>query len=275
MASENGPAGAATVGNLRRGGVKPLRGTARAASPAETRRLSVEEMKNGGALDFGGLLAEGAPAPAPAASGATLRQRYPGGQTRTSARQARNSDLNEAERLQKLAEIKKSATDYESMFVDMLVKQMRPSPITRTPGGDTFSEIAEQPFRNFLSQAGGLGLADSLVGQIARQEGLEQTLQEHPEVMGPAYRPTIPKSLRRTVPLGLALAPGPKAAGDRHAGEPMETAAPEGIKNPAKTAAPETAAPGGMKKQAGSLSAAEINFLYQEANASVPGADPV
>ena len=191
---------AETAANLRRNVVKPLRGTARA--PEARRSLSVEDLREGGTLDLGRILEESGPA------GESLRQKAAGRRVpKASAGQARSAGLSLPERLQKLAQIKKSATEYESLFVDQLVKLMRPSPLAHTPGGETFSELAEGPFRDFLSRAGGLGLAKTIVGQIARQEGLEQTLQEHPEVMGPSWRPSIPRNLGPKYSGGLSLAP--------------------------------------------------------------------
>jgi len=184
--------------NLRRGGVKPLRNAAR---PAEIRQtLSVEALRNGGDLNLGQAL-EGS------GETRTLRQQAGAGSSRASARQSRSSGLSLPERIQKLAQIKKSATEYEAIFVNHLVKLMRPSPLAKMPGGETFSEMAEQPFRDHLTRAGGLGLANSIIGQVVRQEGLEQTLQEHPEVMGPTWRPTIPKNLGPKYYGGLTRVP--------------------------------------------------------------------
>jgi Rod binding domain-containing protein len=141
-------------------------------------------------------------------NGQNLRRGQTGVQPpRPASGAARNAGLDLPERLEKLAQIRKSATDYEAIFVDQLVKLMRPSPLAQTPGGETFSEIAEQPFRDFLSRAGGLGLSGAIVSQIARQEGLEETLREHPEVMGPGWRLKIPPSLMKKSPGGLTLAP--------------------------------------------------------------------
>jgi hypothetical protein len=182
--------------------------------------VSVEDLKNGGTLNLGG-------APEEPGDSRTLRQRALGRQVpKASARQSRSAALSLPERLQKLAQIKKSATEYESLFVDQLVKLMRPSPLAHTPGGDTFSELAEQPFRDYLSRAGGLGLANTIVNQIARQEGLEQTLQEHPEVMGPTWRPTIPRSLVRSYG-GLAMTPnGPEPQREPPVSGPAPPAGP-------------------------------------------------
>jgi len=214
---------AEAIANLRRRGqVKPLRGVGRAPEGRQT-TLSVADLKNGGTLDLDGLLA--APE-AGAAEGGTLRQRAGGG--RASARQSRSEGLSLPERLDKLAKIKKSATEYESLFIDQLVKLMRPSPLANLPGGDTFSELAEQPFREFLSQAGGLGLANTIVGQIARQEGLEQTLQEHPEVMGPSWRPVIPRNLGPRSGTRLSLTPADL--------EPQAADQGQGLKGPAEPA---------------------------------------
>jgi hypothetical protein len=203
---------AAAAANLRPGGVKPLR----AAAPRDAKQtLDVAELRNGGDMDLGRLLA------GQLEESRSLRERATGRHVpKASARQSRSADLSLAERLKKLSQIKKSATDYEAIFIDQLVKQMRPSPLAHTPGGDTFSELAEQPFRDFLSQAGGLGLANTMVGQIARQEGLEQTLQEHPEVMGPTWRPTIPKNLGPKTGERLSLPPdGLESQGSGQASE--------------------------------------------------------
>ena len=224
--------------SLRQGGVRPLRGTARAPESGRS-TLSVEDLKNGGTLDLGGLLGESGPA----GEERTLRQQAGGRPApKASARQSRSAGLSLPERLQKLAQIKKSATEYEGLFVDQLVKLMRPSPLAHTPGGDTFSELAERPFRDFLSRAGGLGLAKTIVGQIARQEGLEQTLLEHPEVMGPSWRPTIPRNLGAKSNLGLALAPpGFEPQGPGLVSEPGVTAGAGRAEEPAEIAG----APGG------------------------------
>ncbi len=233
--SLNSPsARSADLGNLRQRGVRALRNTAKAADrpPAAVQRFSVDALKNGGSMDLGSAVA-GAPRAAEnaAAQGEavqsgglrgreqTLRQRYRGGGPAPSARAAQNSKLSTEEQVEKLGQIRKSATQYESVFVDSLVKQMRQSPLTETPGGDTFSEIAEQPFRDFLSQAGGLGLANSIVSQVARQEGLEQTLHEHPDIMGPDWRPTVPRNLMKKPARGLEIKP-------REPGAPAARAAP-------------------------------------------------
>ena len=223
--------------NLRRGGVKPLRSTARPAEAART--SSVEDLKNGGNLDLGNV-SEGS------GESRTLRQRAGGERTpRVSARQSRSAGLSLPERLQKLAQIKKSATEYEALFVDHLVKQMRPSPMAKMPGGETFSELAEQPFRDYLSRAGGLGLANSIIGQIVRQEGLEQTLHEHPEVMGPSWRPTIPKNLGPKYSRGLTLTPsGLEPQGAERVAPPEFPEGPARAGEAAEIAGPRPANPG-------------------------------
>ncbi|MDR0882473.1 MAG: hypothetical protein LBP55_08015 [Candidatus Adiutrix sp.] len=169
------------VGDLRPNTVRPLRQMA--PKDNNVRQYSVEDLKKGGSLELSG---EKAP---------SLRQRSFTAKSPFTTRKEHNSQLPPGEQIKKLRDIRKSAVEYESVFVDNLVKQMRQSALTKTPGGDTFSEIAEQPFRNFLSQAGGLGLADTIVNQVARQEGLEQTLQENPGIMGPNWHPAIPRNL--------------------------------------------------------------------------------
>ncbi|MDL2260407.1 hypothetical protein LJB99_06010, partial [Deltaproteobacteria bacterium OttesenSCG-928-K17] len=141
-------------------------------------------------------------------------ERFSSGRVAPSPRRAHNSTLSEQEQIEKLAKIRNSAVEYESVYVDQLVKQMRQSPLAKTPGGDTFSDIAEQPFRNFLSQAGGLGLADVIVTRIANEEGLGDTLRANPEIMRPGYQQKIaPNEMTRgagrmSAPAGGNLSPG-------------------------------------------------------------------
>lgn len=178
-----------------------LPGRARIADKSKTvQTFSVEELKKGGDLSFNGVLNQsagentsaGEPQDNAVTESVTIRER--GNQKKPAAmiRREHNATLPLEERLDKLTKIRKSAVQYESLFVDHLVKQMRQSPLANMPGGETLNDIAEQPFRDFLSQAGGLGLADTIVDQVARQEGLDDTLKEHPEVMGPNWHPNIP-----------------------------------------------------------------------------------
>ncbi len=234
------------VGNLSRSGVKPLRSTAKARTENPVQSFSVEELKNGGGMDVGGML-EGK---------RTIREQYRGKGPAPSARAAQNSTLSPEEQVEKLAKIRKSSVEYEAVFVDQLVKQMRQSPLAKTPGGDTFSDIAEQPFRDFLSRNGGVGLADSIVGQIARQEGLEQTLHDNPGIMGPNWRPTVPKNLMYKPAGNLKAASEPLAA-EEEAHSPLLENILGGVKKM-------TGAEGG-EKRAGLLSGEEISYLYEEA----------
>ncbi len=192
----------------------PTEANASSAVPQPTMRFSVADLKNGASFSAGGVPTDGTnilqsteaaiPSSAPekqsvfpARPEVSLRERYRTSAPAPTARQAQNSQLPLDEQIAKLGKIRQSAVEYEAVFVDQLVKQMRPSPMAKTAGSDTFSDIAEQPFRDHLSQAGGLGLADSIMGQIARQEGLEQTLQDNPEIMGPNWRPSISPNLMR------------------------------------------------------------------------------
>jgi Rod binding domain-containing protein len=116
----------------------------------------------------------------------------------------KSAELDEAARLSKLSQIKKSAEEYEGMLLAEMIKSMRQTPFAKTPGGETYSEIAEKPFTAALTAAGGLGLAQAIVTQVAAQEGLGETLAAHPEVMGPGWRQRLaPSQMTR---------PGPKAA---------------------------------------------------------------
>ena len=175
--------------------------------------FSVEDLKNGGTLNLSGTMNQVAmQVPSLddvfASEGQsyldenTIRQQYQGSSNAgSSIRQPGASNLPMEEQIEQLSKIRKSAVEYEAVFVDQLVKQMRPTPLMETTGSDTLSDIAQQPFRDFLSQAGGMGLADSIVDQVARQEGLEQTLHANPGIMGPGWSPTIAPSLM-TKPAG-------------------------------------------------------------------------
>ncbi len=251
------------MGNLGRSTVRPLRNTARAREDqGETvQRFSVEELKNGGSLNLGGAVGQSQEAGSDPAS---LRQRSWNRAPKASDSQVRNSQLSLEERVDKLKKIRQSAVQYESVFVDHLVKQMRQSPLTKTPGGDTFSDIAEQPFRDFLSQAGGVGLADTIVGQVARQEGLEQTLHEYPDIMGPNWRPAIPKNLMHKSGGGLEMAPR-----NNKTHTDQSSAAPE--PNPAVEPRAEAPRPDGPPAagSAGQVNEEEIAWLYRDASESL------
>ncbi len=209
-----------SLGNLQKSGLKPLRPTGRAGvnqaartpgastKPATEKQIfSVETLKNGGSLDLGPALNQNSASQQNPADEAdrtqnaprplSLRQKSWRKADQPTSRQAQNALLSEEERVEKLGKIHRSAVEYEAVFVDQLVKQMRQSPLAKTPGGETLSGIAEQPFRDFLSQAGGLGLADSIVSQIVRQEGLEQTLHDNPGIMGPNWRPTLAPNMMK------------------------------------------------------------------------------
>ena len=172
-------AGIEGAGNLNRSGVKSLRPTAKPRNQqAETvQRFEVKELKNGGTLDMSGVAAGDSARDESAASqnGAAQPELQRGRKPAPKARNTHKSGLPVEEQVEQLRKIRKSSIEYESVLLDQLVKQMRQSPLAKTPGGDTFSDIAEQPFRDFLSQAGGLGLADSITSQVARQRGLDQT----------------------------------------------------------------------------------------------------
>lgn len=174
-------------------------------------RFAVADLKKGESLNFGQMMAE------EEGGAQSLRRRFGSGRVAPSPRRAQNSMLTPGEQVEKLAKIRNSAVEYESVFVDQLVKQMRQSPLAKTPGGDTFSDIAEQPFRDFLSQAGGLGLADVIVTRIANEEGLEDTLRAHPEIMRPGYQQKLSpsqltKGAGRPTAEGGNLAPPPARA---------------------------------------------------------------
>ncbi|MDR2443558.1 MAG: hypothetical protein LBE31_08575 [Deltaproteobacteria bacterium] len=106
-----------------------------------------------------------------------------------------NNKLTLEQKISKLTQIKKSAEEYEGMLINEMIKSMRQSAFVKTPGSDTYSEIAEKPFTAALTAAGGLGLSQTIVTQVAAQEGLSDVLTEHPQVMGPNYRQRLSPSL--------------------------------------------------------------------------------
>jgi Rod binding domain-containing protein len=126
-------------------------------------------------------------------------------------------DLSEEQKLGKLKQIKESAEEYEGFLIAEMIKSMRQSPFVKTPGGDTYSEIAEKPFTAALTAAGGLGLSQTIVNQVASQEGLADVLAARPEVMGPNWR-------QRLAPSQMTK-PGPRLAAPPGAAEGISLAA--------------------------------------------------
>ncbi|MDR3134968.1 MAG: hypothetical protein LBU69_02605 [Deltaproteobacteria bacterium] len=123
--------------------------------------------------------------------------------------------LSEEQKISKLKQIKESAEEYEGFLIAEMIKNMRQSPFVKTAGNDTYSEIAEKPFTAALTQAGGLGLAQTIVNQVADQEGLGDVLSSHPEVMGPNWRQRLaPSQMHKPGPkIGDGRAQGSSEAG--------------------------------------------------------------
>jgi|GEM_PF-2199403 Rod binding protein len=237
---------------------------ARKAQPEKTvQTISVEQAKNGETLDFGAMLSEGEKT-------STIRQRYAGVKPVIKAKESQDkkADVPLDEQIEQLQTIRKSAIEYESFFVDHLVKQMRQSPLAQTPGGDTFSDIAEQPFRDFLSQAGGFGLADSIVQQVARQEGLEQTLHEHPGIMGPDWRPDVSANLVRKFTGPLGMAPENQGFREKTAAEPASEAAEDSGRAAVGSAKKSDSEPSAARP-VGLMNDEEIAWLYRDAAESL------
>jgi Rod binding domain-containing protein len=107
----------------------------------------------------------------------------------------KTSELSEEGKMSKLRRIKESAEEYEGFLMAEMIKTMRQTSFAKVPGGDTYSEIAEKPFTAAMTAAGGLGLAATIVGQVAAQEGLDDALAAHPEVMGRDWRRRLAPSM--------------------------------------------------------------------------------
>ncbi|MDR2200118.1 MAG: hypothetical protein LBR53_11850 [Deltaproteobacteria bacterium] len=186
--------------------IRPLRGGAAGKAPAsgggKPMVFSVEEFRNGiniGSPDGAGTktpgsdpLAEGEKTSPEDALPRPYRGRSAVPKSYLAARSG--GGLSEEQQIAKLQKIRESAQEYEGMLMNELIKSMRQNPLTKTPGSDTYSEIAEKPFTAALTAAGGLGLADRIVEDVARQEGLTETLERHPEIMGPNWNPKISPS---------------------------------------------------------------------------------
>lgn len=264
-------AGIEGLGNLKHSGVRPLRSTAKARQQqGETvRRFDVNMLKSGGNMEVSGVISGTSNPESGEQQNEAARQPLARGMKSVSkAGKSRKSDLPVEEQVAQLSKIRKSAMEYESVLMDQFVKQMRQSPLAKTPGGDTFSDIAEQPFRDFLSQAGGLGLADSITAQVARQQGLEQTLQDYPEIMGPGWQPTIPPNLMKKSAGGLELAPEnlPRQGAGVNSPTAEAEKAAETTAEIEPAAEPEKAVEAEKTAGAGLMSNEEIAWLYNDAN---------
>jgi Rod binding domain-containing protein len=147
----------------------------------------------------------------------------------------KTSEMTEEQRLGQLAQIRKSAEEYEGMLIAEMIKSMRQSPFVKTPGGDTYAEIAEKPFTAALTAAGGLGLAQTIITQVASQEGLGDTLDAHPEVMGPRYRARLsPSQMRKPGPRAVRPDGGGQAPAPAVAQAASEAASPADAESPAE-----------------------------------------
>jgi Rod binding domain-containing protein len=210
---------------LNKSTVRPLRSAGRRPEAA-VQRFSVDDLKNG--QDFNRILNPGGgqsaapetlsvpsvrPEQLPSAGQIDLtgqagraalaaQSRYLGRRNPEAGRLIKNksADLTEEEKIGQLKKIKKSAEDYEGLLLKEMIKNLRQSPLAKTAGSETYSEIAEKPFTAAITAAGGLGLAEKIVSDVARQEGLSETLSEHPEIMGPKYRAKIAPSRMRKAP---------------------------------------------------------------------------
>ncbi|MDR1546852.1 MAG: hypothetical protein LBU12_09145 [Deltaproteobacteria bacterium] len=197
-AAADGLAGSADDGRLAGSG-----GAAGSARTAEEARTAA----NGPAPDFG--------------PGAFGRRYRPLGDGRMSDASLRTAELDEAQKLAQLKKIKDSAEEYEGFLMAEMIKSMRQTSFVKTPGGDTYSEIAEKPFTAALTAAGGLGLAETIVGQVAAQEGLGDVLATRPEALGPHWRQRLAPTMMPKPGPRAAFAPGEKPqAGSPRSGAP-------------------------------------------------------
>jgi peptidoglycan hydrolase FlgJ len=104
-----------------------------------------------------------------------------------------------AEKLNRLAKIKKSCGEVESLFVSSLIKAMRqtiPSGgfMAKTPGSDVYEAMIEQQLSQYLSAGVGMGLGQTVFNQMVRSENLEDVADSVNKDAGD-YTRTIPVDL--------------------------------------------------------------------------------
>jgi Rod binding domain-containing protein len=143
----------------------------------------------------------------------SLGQRYrPLESGRMADAKSKSAHLTEQQKLEQLQRIKESAEEYEGMLINEMIKSMRQSPFVETAGSDTYSEIAEKPFTAALTAAGGLGLSQTIINQVAAQEGLDDVLAKYPEAMGPNWRQRLAPS-QMSKPVGRFASSAVKPTG--------------------------------------------------------------
>ena len=112
-----------------------------------------------------------------------------------SGRTNKTSDAQE-----RLARLKKTCSEFESVFIQNLIESMRKTVVKsdllpESPGSETYKTMFDQQFAVFLSQGRGMGLGRAMFNQLARREDLEEVAGENGESGGVPYQRTISPDL--------------------------------------------------------------------------------
>ncbi len=127
------------------------------------------------------------------------------------------------------ASTKKVAQQFESMFLSMMLKNMRAT----LPGGDPMSSDAtkmatdmyDQQLAQNLSKGNGIGLANALVAQIQRAQGLQpDAIDGAKKALADAYANGMPLSMTRAKPMSIDRTKNTTLSTD-----PTPTAAPAAV----------------------------------------------
>jgi flagellar protein FlgJ len=96
------------------------------------------------------------------------------------------------------ADLHQAAQDFEAMFLNLLLKEMRPEEgglFGETLGSDIYQELFDEELSKLMSKTGPLGLAQFIELQVAAQIGLEE---DNGTIPGEVLSRPLPTPLRRT-----------------------------------------------------------------------------
>jgi flagellar protein FlgJ len=102
---------------------------------------------------------------------------------RTTAEQASDN----AKSVKRLKNLRQACSDLESYFVGALIKAMRKTMpeegfIKKSVGMDNYDAIADEQLSQYLTRGRGLGLGQAVFEQMVRREGLEDVVENTPEL---------------------------------------------------------------------------------------------
>ena len=112
-------------------------------------------------------------------------------------------DASDAEVAAQRAELRKAAQDFEAMFINLVLKEMRPDEeedglFGSSTAGNIYREMFDTELSKTMSGSGQLGLAEMIERQVAQSLGIE--LEDGVETIpGQVLNRAIPEPLRRSV----------------------------------------------------------------------------